>query len=90
LSPKRKANSLNFREQKAIYEAIHKVLRAGLKWGGASELSFVTPDGKEGSYQDHSLAYGKDGQTCKRCKKGKFEKYFLAGRGTYICPICQR
>ena len=90
ISPKRKANSLSAAEQKDLYEAVLEVLKQGLKWGGASELAFVTPDGKEGKYQDHTLAYGKQGTLCTRCKKGTFQKYFLGGRGTYVCPTCQR
>lgn len=90
ISPKRIANSLDKTEQKKLYEAIITVLKAGLKYGGASELAFVTPDGREGEYQNHTLAYGHTGELCPRCKKAKFEKYFLGGRGTYICPVCQK
>lgn len=90
ISPKRLANSLDKIEQKKLYEAIITVLKAGLKYGGASELAFVTPDGREGEYQNHTLAYGHTGELCPRCKKGKFEKYFLGGRGTYVCKVCQK
>jgi formamidopyrimidine-DNA glycosylase len=81
---------LETKEIKDLYDAILSVLSSGLKYGGASELAFVTPDGKEGEYQNHTLAYGHEGEICKRCHKGKFQKYFLGGRGTYICPICQK
>lgn len=90
IDPKRKSLSLNTDEVKTLYNSILKVLKSGLKYGGASELSFVTPDGAEGEYQNHTLAYGHDGEPCPRCKKSKFEKYFLGGRGTYVCPICQK
>ena len=89
ISPRRSANSLSLSEQNNLYDAILKVLKEGLKRGGASELAYVTPDGKEGSYQEHSLAYGKDEEPCLRCHKAKFEKFFLGGRGTYFCPVCQ-
>lgn len=90
IDPKRPANSLTDAEVEVLYDAVHQVLRAGLKYGGASELAFVTPDGSEGKYQDHTLAYGHDGQSCGRCKSTKFVKYFLAGRGTYACQNCQK
>lgn len=90
VNPKQKANSLKPEELKELYRAIHEVLKRGLQWGGASELAFVTPDGSEGKYQEHTLAYGKQGWRCERCHKGKFEKFFLGGRGTYVCPTCQR
>lgn len=89
INPKRPANSLSVSEAKLLFEAIDTVLKAGLKYGGASELAFVTPDGKEGQYQNHTLAYSHQGDECKNCKKAKMEKFFLGGRGTYWCPNCQ-
>ena len=94
ISPKRVSNSLSDQESKLLYDAIHAVLKSGLKYGGASELAFVTPDGKEGEYQNHTLVYGHTGEVCKRpaCRQtgATVEKFFLGGRGTYWCPSCQK
>lgn len=89
INPKRPANSLKNEEQKNLYNAILKVLKKGIEMGGASELAYVTPDGGEGGYQKHFLAYAQDGKLCTRCKREKLKKYFLGGRGTYFCPNCQ-
>lgn len=94
ISPKRVASSLSGEEIKNLYDAIEYVLKAGLKYGGASELAFVTPDGTEGEYQKHTLAYGREGEPCERpaCRKRgvTIKKFFLGGRGTYFCPVCQK
>lgn len=90
IDPKTKANSISKEKANELYEAILSVLREGIRWGGASELAFVTPDGTEGNYQGHTLAYGHENEPCERCHKAKFEKYFLGGRGTYQCPFCQK
>lgn len=90
ISPKRTSNTLSDNEAKKLYGAIETVLKAGLKYGGASELAFVTPDGKEGEYQNHTLVYGHQNEICKNCKKTKIEKFFLGGRGTYWCSNCQK
>lgn len=90
IDPKRPAKSLTKDEAKLLFDSILKVLKEGLKYGGASELAFVTPDGEEGEYQNHTLAYGHQGEPCERCHKGIFKKYFLGGRGTYVCPVCQK
>lgn len=90
VSPKRPAKSLTDIEQKELFNSILTVLKNGLKYGGASELAFVTPDGEEGEYQKHTLVYGNEGKLCTRCKEGKIKKIFLSGRGTYICEICQK
>jgi formamidopyrimidine-DNA glycosylase len=90
ISPRSTANSLQPDKAKKLYNAIETVLKTGLKYGGASELAFVTPDGNEGEYQNHTLVYGREGKVCKSCKKNKIEKFFLGGRGTYWCKICQK
>lgn len=90
INPKKKSNTLSDVDQELLFKSIISVLKEGIKWGGASELAFVTPDGTEGQYQGHTLAYGHTGEPCERCHKAVFEKYFLAGRGTYVCPYCQK
>jgi formamidopyrimidine-DNA glycosylase len=90
VNPKTPAKTLDEKPVKTLYEAVLTVLKAGMKYGGASELAFVTPDGAEGEYQNHTLAYGHDGEPCERCHKATFQKYFLGGRGTYVCPVCQK
>jgi formamidopyrimidine-DNA glycosylase len=94
INPKKPAKTLDEKEIKNLFDSIIKVLKEGLKYGGASELSFVTPDGKEGEYQNHTLVYGHTGEPCERpaCRKRgvRIEKYFLGGRGTYWCPNCQK
>jgi len=90
INPKRPANSLIPIEVKNLFRAILKVLQDGIKYQGASDQWYVTAEGKKGNYQEHFLAYGKKDEPCKRCRKGKFIKYFLGGRGTYVCPVCQK
>jgi formamidopyrimidine-DNA glycosylase len=90
INPRQSANNLQPEKQKELYDAIISVLKAGLKYGGASELAFVTPDGREGEYQNHTLVYGHEGEPCERCHKSTVKKFFLGGRGTYFCPVCQK
>ena len=89
INPKKPAKTLTPKEQESLYKAILKVLKEGLKRGGASDFSFVTPEGAEGKYQDHFLVYGQNGKLCSRCKKTKIQKTSLGGRRTYFCPYCQ-
>jgi len=94
IDPRRAANSLQHGEIEKLYNSLLSVLKAGLKYGGASELAFVTPDGNEGKYQEHTLVYGHQGQFCKNpaCRQAGaiIKKTFKSGRGTYFCPLCQK
>ena len=89
IAPQRIANSLQTTEGKKLFGAVEKVLKEGIKRGGASELAYVAPDGSEGHYQDFTLVYGREGEPCKVCKT-PIEKIKLGGRGTYFCPVCQK
>jgi len=89
INPTKESKKLRTEEQKALYEAILKVLKAGLKYGGASDQFYLDAKGAKGHYQEHFLVYGRAGQICRRCKKTKIEKIKLGGRGTYWCPFCQ-
>lgn len=90
INPKTPAKSLDEDQTKILFNCVLKVLKEGIKYGGASELSFVTPDGREGNYQNHTLVYNHAGEPCERCHKSVIKKFFLGGRGTYFCPVCQK
>ncbi len=89
IDPRRKAKEITKTEAKKLFEAILEVLKKGLKYGGASELTFVNALGEEGGYQNRFLAYGKKGEKCTICG-ATMQKTFLGGRGTFFCPKHQK
>lgn len=89
IDPRRKGSSLKDGETKKLYDAIHEVLKRGIKYGGATELNYVNALGQAGKYQEHFLVYSREGEKCKNCE-GKINKIKIAGRGTYFCPKCQK
>ena len=89
IDPRRPAKTLKDSEIKKLYEGVHKVMEEGMKYGGSSELNYVNVLGQEGSYQDHTLAYGRQGDICER-DGGRIQKIYLGGRGTYVCEKCQK
>lgn len=89
INPTRSANTLATTEIKKLFDAILKVLQKGIDAGGASELSFVRPDGTEGTYQNHTLVYGKANKSCLVCNS-KIKKISIGARGTFYCENCQK
>lgn len=87
--PGRKANDLKDNEIKKLFEAIEKVLKAGIKYRGASDQYYLDALGHKGSYQDHFLVYGRAGEKCFKCNE-KIKKIKLGGRSTYYCPKHQK
>lgn len=88
IDPRRPANKLSAKEAQVLFRAIEKVLKAGIKYRGASDQYYLDALGHKGAYQDHFLVYGRAGKPCFKCK-GKIKKIKLGGRGTFYCSECQ-
>lgn len=89
IDPRRPANKLGDKEAKVLYQAVEKVLQAGIKYRGASDQYYLDALGRKGSYQDHFLTYGREGEKCFDCG-GKIERVKIGGRGTFYCLKCQK
>jgi formamidopyrimidine-DNA glycosylase len=90
VSPEIPANKLQGGQVAKLLKSIEKVLRAGIKYRGASDQYYLDALGHKGKYQDHFLVYAREGKFCRRCKKMTIKKTKIAGRGTYFCPKCQK
>lgn len=89
IEPRYPTNKLSGEKTKALYQAIEKLLKAGIKYRGASDQYYLDALGHKGSYQDHFLVYGRAGKKCFKCD-GEIRKIKLGGRGTFYCPKCQK
>lgn len=88
--PETRVRSLTDSELQNIWSAAGQALNLGLKSGGSTLKNYVQADGTKGNYLDKfANAYGRVGQPCHRCGT-EMIKLKVAGRGTYICPNCQR
>lgn len=72
-----------------ILRASRRVLRRALRWGGTTLRDYRRPDGSRGRFQLRLHVYGREGEPCPRCGS-RIEKMVVAGRGTHVCPSCQR
>ena len=89
IDPRRKGKTLSGEELDKLYKAIFYVLKKSLEYGGSSDENFVNALGQDGTYQNHTLVYGKKGEKCPQCGS-VIQKIQLGGRGTFYCPKCQK
>jgi formamidopyrimidine-DNA glycosylase len=89
LHPLRPVGTLKRPQIEALREAVIEALELGIDSKGASIDDYRHVDGARGSFQDRFLVYSRAGKECVRCG-GTIVKLRAAGRGTYICPNCQR
>jgi formamidopyrimidine-DNA glycosylase len=88
IDPRRKADTLNSEEIERLYDAIRKVLEAGIAREGASVNWYRKPDGTTGSQQNYFYVYDQVDKPCPRCGS-LVHKIRLGQRGTHFCPTCQ-
>lgn len=73
----------------ALHKDLRDILALSIKKGGSTDRNFVDSNGKRGSYLSFAQVFRKTGQPCPRCGT-PIEKIRVAGRGTHICPRCQK
>ena len=72
-----------------LYNAIRDVLNLSIQKGGSTDKNYVDAEGQKGSYLAFANVFRKEGQPCPRCGT-PIEKIRVAGRGTHVCPHCQK
>jgi formamidopyrimidine-DNA glycosylase len=89
IHPLKPAGELREDEIKNLCRAIRHVLNKALGKGGASIRNYIRPDGSPGTAHDEFVVAHGVGKKCPVCG-GPIERIVVRGRGTYICPRCQR
>ncbi|HEX2072125.1 MAG TPA: bifunctional DNA-formamidopyrimidine glycosylase/DNA-(apurinic or apyrimidinic site) lyase [Thermoleophilaceae bacterium] len=89
IHPLRPVGTLRRPQVEALHGAVVESLEAGIDARGASIDDFRHVDGARGSFQDRFLVHRREGEPCPRCGTA-IVKLRAAGRGTYVCPRCQR
>jgi formamidopyrimidine-DNA glycosylase len=85
-APVRDITPAKFRK---LYDELVYVLKLSIEKGGSTVKSYVDAEGKRGSYLSFARVFRREGQACPRCGR-TIEKIRIAGRGTHICPHCQK
>lgn len=89
IHPKRLVESIKPAEFKKLYEEVRAVMNFSIEKGGSTNRNYVNAEGKKGSYMDFAKVFRREGQACPRCGS-EIIKIRVAGRGTHICPVCQK
>lgn len=89
ISPMTEAQKISKEKAKLLFDKLLKVLRDGIRWGGASENNFRDAFGQMGKKQEHFYVYGRQGEKCLKNCGEKIRRITLGGRGTFFCPRCQ-
>jgi formamidopyrimidine-DNA glycosylase len=89
IHPLKPAGRLRGEELERLREGIVTALEAGIESFGASIDRYRDANGEPGEMQNRFLVHRREGEPCPRCGAAVV-KLRAAGRGTYVCPRCQR
>jgi formamidopyrimidine-DNA glycosylase len=89
IHPSTLVKDLSDAKLKKLYTALVDVLRLSIEKGGSTDKNYVNAEGRRGSYLTFANVFRREGQPCPRCGH-EIVKIRVAGRGTHICPHCQK
>ena len=90
IHPATKAGSLTKKEATVLLNMADRAMNISIASGGSTMKDYVKADGTKGDYLDKfAQIFNRTGKPCLVCGT-TVEKIRVAGRGTHICPNCQR
>ena len=90
IHPGSKSGSLSLKDVQKLIQAAKTIMEKSIASGGSTMKTYVRADGTKGNYLDKfAQVFHREGKPCPKCST-KIIKIRVAGRGTHICPHCQR
>ncbi|MBY0085555.1 DNA-formamidopyrimidine glycosylase [Brevibacillus brevis] len=89
IHPEKPAGKLTDKDVNRLHESIVSTLQEAVEQGGSSIKSYVNGQGEMGMFQQSLLVYGRKDEACTRCG-AEIIRFVVGGRGTHICPDCQK
>lgn len=89
IHPATQVGMLHAADFSRLFTELQFVLRLAIEKGGSTDRNYVNAEGKKGSYIDFARVFRREGQACPRCGT-IIIKTRVAGRGTHLCPVCQK
>lgn len=88
--PATRVRDLSDKKLREILACAIDIMQKSIDSGGSTMKNYVKADGTRGNYlEKFANVFRRDGEACPRCGT-TIEKIRVAGRGTHICPKCQK
>jgi len=89
LRPTREVGRLRRPHWERLCTAVQQVLHEAIEHHGTTLSDYVDSEGRQGSFQNRLLVYGREGEPCHRDGR-LIRRIVQAGRSSFYCPGCQR
>jgi formamidopyrimidine-DNA glycosylase len=78
------------KDTKEMFNAMKKVLKQGINFGGDSMSDYRNIKGEHGHFQEHHEAYRRTGKKCSRRDGGTIRRIMVGGRSGHYCDKHQK
>jgi formamidopyrimidine-DNA glycosylase len=87
--PGRAAGRVTRDECERLVCEIKVILKAAIDAGGSTIRTYRSADGTVGKFQSRFFVYGRDGESCLKCRSTTISMKVIGGRSTFWCSKCQ-
>lgn len=91
IHPERRCVDLTDRDWHNVSRATRQVLLKAIRYEGSTlgDGTYRNALNKKGRFQNHHRVYGREGETCRRCRVAQVLRIVQSQRATFYCPHCQ-
>ena len=90
IHPETRVRDLSDKKLRELLNCAIDIMQKSIDSGGSTMKNYIRADGSRGNYlEKFANVFRREGQPCPRCGT-TIQKMRVAGRGTHICPKCQR
>jgi formamidopyrimidine-DNA glycosylase len=89
IDPSKAARKLTPEDHRRLHAEIRRILQAAIRSNGTTVRDYRTGTGEEGNFQVELLAYGREGEPCRRCGTRLTGTHTIDARITVFCHRCQ-
>ena len=89
IDPSKPARRLTPDHHRRLHAELQRILRAAIASSGTTVRDYRTGTGQSGNFQLELLAYGREGESCRRCGTRLTGTHAIDGRITVFCHRCQ-
>ena len=90
IHPQTRVKNISDQQLNTLFTELRCVLQLSIDQGGSTDKNYVDAEGRKGNYLAFAHVFRREGQACHRHPDQEVIKLKVGGRGTHICPVCQK
>ena len=90
IHPQTRVKNVSDQQLNTLFNELRQILQLSIDQGGSTDKNYVDAEGRKGNYLTFAHVFRREGQACHRHPDQEIIKLKVGGRGTHICPVCQK